>query len=183
MVDVEKHHRSSSRNSDRIKLLFVPWLLNNYHKDMQEIETKLDHDHHHTGERYTSMFLRDVRYNRKKFKMCSNALFMVRAIGINRIGQYYESAALEVHSDTLVSLIKNETIRQSQLLIPGCLVNSLFSYYGTRLAWRFMQVHRKFERHGRDGIITSLLRDQVSINIQLTKCHFIDQILNPFCLF
>jgi len=132
---------------------------------MQEIETTLDHDYHQTGERYTSMFSSDVQFNRKKFKMCSNALFMLRAIGINRTGPYYESAALKVHSDILVSLIKNETIKQSQILIPGCLVNSLFNYYGTRLAWRFMQVHRKFERHGRDDIIISLLRDQVSINI------------------
>jgi len=103
---------------------------------MQEVETTLDQDRHHTGERYTSMFSRDVRYNRKKFKMCSNALFMLRAIGITRVGHYYESAVL-IYSDTLVSLIKNETIKQSQIWIQGCLVNSLFSYYGTRcLKWQ-----------------------------------------------
>ena len=130
----------------------------------REIESALQNERHFTGESYIALFQGDVRDNAKRFSLCRDAIFMLRYLGVEAPGCYYESALLIFNGD-LVEKIKEETVIQSGTLIPGCLINCLFSCYGTRFAWRFMKVGQKLNVHGRAGLIAKLPRTHVSILI------------------
>ena len=94
----------------------------------REIESSLQNERHFTGESYITLFQGDVRDNAKRFCLCRDAIFMLRYFGVDAPGCNYESATL-IFNGNLVEKIKQVTIIQSGTLVPGCLINCLFSFF------------------------------------------------------
>ena len=76
------------------------------------IENSLENDRFYTGEAYIAFFPGDVRDNAKRFTLCWDAIFMLRYLGVDAPGCFYESAILVFTGN----LVENKTSYNYKIL-------------------------------------------------------------------